>query len=92
MLSASCLGETLAQAARDSVAVILDLSQLTFMDSSGLHAILAARGRLAEADCRLVLLRGDYHVQRLFELSGVEGEIEFVSARHAGDLAAIPSS
>lgn len=91
MLSASCLGDALA-AARGSVAVILDLSQLTFMDSSGLHAILTARNRLSEAGCRLVILRGSHQVQRVFEVSGVDGVLEFVSARDGGDLAAIPSS
>ena len=92
LLSAPSLGDTLAEAARGSVAVILDLSQLTFLDSSGLHAIMTARARLAEADCRLVLLRGNHHVQRVFELSGVDGVLEFVSARDAGYLAALRSS
>lgn len=92
LVSAPCLGNTLAEAARGSVAVILDLSQLTFMDSSGLHAILTARGRLADADCRLVLLRGRHQVQRLFELSGIDGVLEFASAREPGGLAALPSS
>lgn len=91
MLSASCLGDALA-AARGNVAVILDLSQLTFMDSSGLHAILTARNRLSEAGCRLVILRGSHQVQRVFEVSGVDGVLEFVSAREGGDLAAIPLS
>ena len=91
MLSASCLGDALA-AARGNVAVILDLSQLTFMDSSGLHAILTARNRLSEAGCRLVILRGSHQVQRVFEVSGVDGVLEFVSARDGGDLAAIPLS
>lgn len=88
--SAPRLCDTLAEAARGSVAGILDLSQLTFMDSSGLHAILSARGRLAEADCRLVLLRGARQVQRMFELTGVDGVLEFVNARDAGHLAAVP--
>ena len=92
MLSASCLGDALADAAHGSMAVILDLSQLTFMDSSGLHAILTARNRLSEAGCRFVILRGSHQVQRLFELSGVDGVLEFVSVREGGDLATIPSS
>ena len=91
MLSASCLGDALA-AARGNMAVILDLGQLTFMDSSGLHAILTARNRLSEAGCRLVILRGSHQVQRVFEVSGVDGVLEFVSGGEGGDLAAIPLS
>lgn len=70
----------------------LDLSELTFMDSSGLHAILTARARFAEADCRLVLLKGCHQVQQIFELMGVDGVLEFVSARDARGLAAAQSS
>jgi anti-sigma B factor antagonist len=92
MLSAPDLDDTLADASRGAVAVIVDLSQLTFMDSSGLHALLTARARLAESDCRLVLLRGGDQVQRLFELTGLDGVLEFVSVRDAGGLAAIPST
>lgn len=92
LLSAPSLGDTLAEAGRGSVAMIVDLSQLTFMDSSGLHALLTARGRLAEAGCRLVLLRGDHQVQRLFELTGVDAVLEFVSACDAGKIAAFPAS
>jgi anti-anti-sigma factor len=62
------------------------------MDSCGLHAILTARGRLAKANCRLVLLRGARQIQRLFELTGLDGALEFVSAHGAGDIAAIASS
>ena len=92
MLSAPDLDDTLADAARGGVAVILDLSRLTFMDSRGLHAILTARGRLAEMGCRLVLVRGPHQIQRLFELTGLEGVLEFVSVRDAAGLAAIQSS
>ena len=61
--------------------MILDLSELTFMDASGLHAILTARARLAEADGRFVLLKGCRQVQRMFELTGVDSALEFAGAR-----------
>lgn len=92
MASAPELDDVLAEAARGSVTVILDLSELTFMDSSGLHAILTARARFAEANCRLVLLKGCHQVQQIFELMGVDGVLEFVSARDARGLAAAQSS
>ena len=92
LASAPQLDDALAEAGRGSVAVILDLRELTFMDSSGLHAILTARARLAAADCRLVLVKGCRQVQRIFELTGVDSALEFVSARDASGLAAVESS
>jgi anti-anti-sigma factor len=71
------------------VAVILDLGELTFMDSIGLHVILTARARLAEAGCRLVLLKGRRQVPQIFELTGVDGMLEFVSASDVHGLAAV---
>lgn len=91
LAAAPRLDEALSEAARGSVAVILDLSELTFMDSSGLHAIVTARARLAEAACRLVLFRGRRQVRRMFELTGVDRVLEFVSARDVGGLAAVRS-
>ena len=63
------LADALAEAPAGAAVVILDLSQLTFIDSTGLHMILAARARLAEADCRLVLIPGAHQVQRIFEIT-----------------------
>lgn len=90
--SAPQLVDALSEAAGGRVAVILDLSELTFMDASGLHAILTARARLAEADGRFVLFKGCRQVQRIFELTGVDSALEFVSAGDARGLAAIQSS
>jgi anti-sigma B factor antagonist len=51
--------------------VVVDLRQLAFMDSTGLHVVVAAQQRLHEAGRRLVLIRGGVQVQRLFELTGL---------------------
>jgi anti-sigma B factor antagonist len=58
-------------------AVVLDLSELTFMDSTGLQAILAA-DRLCEKrghDFWLTGVRGA--VRRLFDLTGAFGALRF---------------
>ena len=60
-----------------TAALVLDLSDVTFMDSTGLHAVLAAKERCAERGCRFLLVRGSTQVQRLFELSGVLDELPF---------------
>jgi anti-sigma B factor antagonist len=74
------LGDALSNVADDAVLVILDLSELTFMDSSGLHTILTAHARLRGADRRLVLVPGQPAVQRIFELTRTDGVLEFVRA------------
>jgi anti-anti-sigma factor len=71
------------------MAVILDLSDLTFMDSSGLHEIITAHARAAEKHCRMVLVPGSREVQRIFELTGVGRRLEFVSERDTRGLAAV---
>jgi anti-sigma B factor antagonist len=73
------LDEALSERAR-GVTVILDLSGLTFMDSSGLRAIPGAHGRLVEANGRLVLIPGCRQVQRIFEITGVDNHLEFAPA------------
>jgi anti-sigma B factor antagonist len=77
------LADALSEALRDCVAVILDLSELEFMDSVGLQTILSANARLADVGCRLVLIAGGHQVQRIFEITGTQHRLEFVSAPDA---------
>ena len=57
--------------------IVLDLSQVSFLDSSGLRAILAATTLCEEHSCRLVLTRPREPVQRLFELTGLLDKLSF---------------
>jgi anti-sigma B factor antagonist len=50
--------------------VVLDLRELSFMDSSGVHAIVDASICAREAGRRLVVLRGPPNVDRMFVLTG----------------------
>ena len=59
--------------------IVLDLRQLTFLDSCGLARLLAARRRARRAGHRLLLVRGPAAVQRLFALSAVDEAFEMVS-------------
>jgi anti-sigma B factor antagonist len=65
--------------AEDSGAAVieLDLSGLTFMDSSGLHIALEARDRALQKGHSLVLLEGAESVQRIFELTATEQLFRF---------------
>ena len=56
--------------------VVLDLRDLTFMDSCGVHAIVDASVRARQVGHRLVLLRGPREVHRVFALTGSSGEVE----------------
>jgi anti-sigma B factor antagonist len=49
--------------------LVLDLSDLTFMDSNGLHVMLLARERAMEDSHRLALVPGK--TRRLLEMAGV---------------------
>jgi anti-anti-sigma factor len=80
MATAPQLADALSEVPRDCVAVVLDLTDLGFMDSTGLHTILSAQTRLAEAGCRLVVIAGCHQVQQVFELTGTDHKLEFVNA------------
>ncbi|HEY5430139.1 MAG TPA: STAS domain-containing protein [Solirubrobacteraceae bacterium] len=58
--------------------VVLDLRDLTFMDSRGVRVIVYANLRARRAGRRLVLLRGPSQIQRLFALSGASELLQIV--------------
>jgi anti-sigma B factor antagonist len=63
--------------ATDVEAIVVDLSGLTFMDSSGVRLIVRADARSRADSNRLTLLRGPSSVQRVFALSGLEDRLPF---------------
>ena len=63
--------------ATDAASIVLDLSGLTFMDSTGVRLVVNAHTRSAAGGRRLALLRGQTAVQRVMELSGVNGLLPF---------------
>jgi anti-anti-sigma factor len=60
--------------------VLLDLRQLMFIDSCGVHAIVDASLRARRAGHRLVLLRGAPNVDRMFTLTGSSTSVEIGDA------------
>jgi anti-sigma B factor antagonist len=56
--------------------VVLDLRELAFMDSAGVHAIVNASIRARHVGGRLVLLRGPANVDRVFRLAGSSDDLE----------------
>lgn len=58
--------------------VTLDLSGVEFIDSSGLRTLLAVAGRATEQHRELTIRRPSIEVQRIFELSGIDGRLPLV--------------
>jgi anti-sigma B factor antagonist len=56
--------------------IVLDLRELAFMDSSGVHTIVNASARARQLGRRLVVLRGPPDVDRVFKLTGNSSDVE----------------
>lgn len=69
--------ELLRVEATDALSIVVDLSGLTFMDSTGIRVMLSADARSRAESNRLSLLRGSFAVQRVFELTGVVDLLPF---------------
>jgi anti-sigma B factor antagonist len=57
--------------------LMLDMSRLEFIDSSGLAAIMHAGSLCERSGCELAVIRGPDAVHRVFELSGLASELPF---------------
>ena len=58
--------------------VVIDLSKLTFLDSTGLRCLVTADQRARDASRRVVLVRGPDPVQRVFVITRLEERLEMV--------------
>ena len=58
--------------------VVLDLSKLTFLDSTGLRCIVTADERARDEGRRIVIVRGPDSVQRVFTITRLEERLEMV--------------
>jgi anti-anti-sigma factor len=57
--------------------IVVDLSELSFLDSTGLRALLGADARARSESRRLVLIPGAESVQRVFRLTLVDERLDF---------------
>jgi len=78
------LEEAGALLSRGATNILLDLTGVSFIDSSGLSALLSLRS-LCERDGRqLTLTHGQPQVERLFEITGMLEQLTFVRPLPAG--------
>ncbi len=77
--SAPVLTRALADQSDHGVVRVV-LSKCTFMDSSGLRAILSAHTELEARGGRLIVVTPSRAVQRLFEITGVHDSLHIDSS------------
>jgi anti-anti-sigma factor len=58
--------------------LVVDLSKLTFLDSTGLRCIVTADERARNEGRRIVIVRGPDAVQRVFSITRLEERLEIV--------------
>ena len=80
--------EKLQQAeARSPATLVLDLSHLNFLDSTGLRCVVGADERARSEGRRFVVVKGPEAVQRVFEITRLNEPIEMVD-----DVSAVAES
>lgn len=71
--------DALARVADDGAkTLVVDLTALEFMDSSGLRSLVMANDRLKAAGQRMVIVPGPPHIRRVFEITQLESRLELV--------------
>jgi len=75
------LEQALVEATADASAqIVLDLRELSFMDSTGLRALAQANSRADDAGVKLSIVRGPRQIARVLEISGLGGLLPMVDA------------
>jgi anti-sigma B factor antagonist len=67
-----------AEASQDLI--VLDLDELTFIDSTGLRLMIGADRRARERGASFVIVRAGPQARRLLDLSGVAGHLDIVES------------
>jgi anti-anti-sigma factor len=60
--------------------IVLDMSELDFMDSTGLRLVVLANQRAAAAGRQLTLVKGPTDVHRVFEITRMTDRLQFVDS------------
>jgi|SRR5690349_14350913 anti-sigma B factor antagonist len=74
---------------RGALVVVIDLASVTFLDSSGLGAIVGTLRRLRERDGRLTIVQPESAASRIFEHTGLDAVLDLHEDREEAFSAAI---
>jgi anti-sigma B factor antagonist len=77
--SSAALEDELQRLSGASV-VILDLTQLDFIDSTGLGVLVKTHQRMREDGDKLAVIEGVGQVKRLLELTGLDQQLTLISS------------
>jgi len=64
--------------------MVLDLSRVSFIDSSGIHVVVTASKRCAERGVHIVIIPGPPHVHRVFEICQLTTVLPFAAQASGG--------
>ena len=76
-LSGRELADQVLESAGTPSELVLDLSELEFIDSMGVHFIVTAHEQAKERGCELSIVRGGPEVSRVFSLVGLDDALPF---------------
>jgi anti-anti-sigma factor len=63
--------------------IVLDLRELSFMDSTGLRVMVSADARARDNARRLVVVQGPESVHRVFRITGLDDHLDIVETPEA---------
>lgn len=63
--------------------LVLDLRELTFMDSTGLRVMVSADARARDDSRRIVIVQGPEAVHRVFRITGLDDHLDIVETPDA---------
>jgi anti-sigma B factor antagonist len=89
--SAPAFRESVGAAETGSTNLVMDLSEMDFIDSSGTQVLLEQQKRLQENDGRLVIVCTNPRMLDLFRLTGVDKVCTIVSSRTEALEASLPT-
>ena len=77
--SASLVEDVLRDLEEESPSlIVLDLRELTFMDSTGLRVMVSADARARDHARRLAIVQGPEPVHRVFRITGLDDHLDIV--------------
>jgi anti-anti-sigma factor len=80
LATSDAVESALRSALDDGSGVRLDLSEVTFLDSSGMRGVLRAFRLAQERDAVFEVVPGPPAVQRVLHITGVDARLTFVEA------------